>query len=207
MIGFAFFLGIILINWVGGLYMGEECKARKSVYKSVLIFDIVSLILFKYSLFLYKIIIAVGQLFHGDLTNDVCDNIVFFTSENCPERISYFALILIAYITDIYWGKSKALKNPGKTILFASYFPLMTSGPIVTFEQMEDQLWGEKHRFSYDRFVRGMERVLWGLFKKMVISERLAVIVTRVYDHYEVYNGLYIFAAAAMFAMQLYCDF
>lgn len=207
MIGFAFFLGIILINWVGGLYMGEECKARKSVYKGVLIFDIVSLILFKYSLFLYKIIIAVGQLFNADLTNSVCDNIVFFTSENCPERISYFALILIAYITDIYWGKSKALKNPGKTILFASYFPLMTSGPIVTFEQMEDQLWGEKHRFSYDRFVRGMERVLWGLFKKMVISERLAVIVTRVYDHYEVYNGLYIFAAAAMFAMQLYCDF
>ena len=52
-----------------------------------------------------------------------------------------------------------------------------------------------------------MERVLWGLFKKMVLSERLAVVVTQVYDNYETYNGLYVFIAAAMFAMQLYCDF
>ncbi len=68
-------------------------------------------------------------------------------------------------------------------------------------------MWGRKHRFSYDRCVRGMERVLWGLFKKLVISERLSIVVGRIYDYYEAYNGLYIFAAAAMFAMQLYCDF
>ncbi|MBO4903853.1 MAG: MBOAT family protein, partial [Lachnospiraceae bacterium] len=207
MIGLGFFFGIILISWLGSQFMGEDSPKRKAVYKAVLIFDVTALILFKYSKFLYLIILGAGNLFNADLTNSVCNNIVYFTSENCPERISYFALIIIAYITDVYWGKSKAPKNPGKTLLFASYFPLMTSGPIVTFEQMENSLWGEKHRFSYDRCVRGMERVLWGLFKKMVISERLAVIVTRIYDHYEVYNGLYIFAAAAMFAMQLYTDF
>jgi len=204
---YLWFLGIIIVNWAGSLFMGEDSKKRRIVYRSILIFDIAALFLFKYSKFLYGIIIAIGKLFNADFTNTVCDVVVFYTQENCPEKISYFALIIIAYITDVYWGKSKAVKNPLKTLLFASYFPLMTSGPIVTMEQMDGQLWGEKHRFSYDRCVRGMERVLWGLFKKMVLSERFAVIVTQVYGHYEVYNGLYVFIAAAMFAMQLYCDF
>ncbi len=205
--GQIYFLAMILINWIGARYMGEGCSHGKIVYRSVLIFDVTALVLFKYSGFIYDIIRATVELFGGELTNDFLGYIVYYTSENCPERISYFALILIAYITDVYWGKAEAIKNPGKAVLFASYFPLMTSGPIVTYKDMEGQLWGEKHRFSYDRCVRGMERVLWGLFKKMVLSERLAVIVTWIYDHYEAYTGLYVFAAAAMFAMQLYCDF
>ncbi len=205
--GMIAFVLIILINWAGSLYMGEECSKSSTVYKSILILDIVSLVLFKYSKFLYDIILALGELFKADFSNDVCGSIVFFTQENCPERISYFALIIIAYITDVYFGRVKAFKNPGKTLLFASYFPLMTSGPIITHKDIGEQLWDKKHGFSYDRFVRGMERVIWGLFKKMVVSERLAVIVSRIYDYYEAYNGLYIFVAAAMFAMQLYCDF
>ncbi len=204
---YTFFLIIVLINWAGSLFMGDEHPNRKLIYRLVLIFNILALVIFKYSQFLYDIVLALGKLFGADLSNDICDIIVIFTRENCPERISYFALILIAYITDVYWGKNKAVRNPGKTLLFASYFPLMTSGPIVTFDQMEGQLWGEKHTFSYDRCVRGMERVLWGLFKKMVLSERLAVIVSRIYDYYEAYNGLYVFVAAWLFAFQLYCDF
>lgn len=206
-VGMVSFIVIILINWIGARYLGEDNPRRAVIYRSILIFDIAALVLFKYSQFLYEIILAAGKLFGADLTNDVCSYIVYFTRENCPEKISYFALIIIAYLTDVYWGKSRAIANPGKAMLFASYFPLMTSGPIVTIEQMEGQLWGEKHRFSYERCVRGLERVLWGLFKKMVLSERCAVIVTRIYDFYEVYNGFYIFVGAAMFAMQLYCDF
>ena len=162
--GLVFFFLIILINWAGSLYMGEECAKCRIVYRSVLIFDVVALVLFKYSGFLYDIIQAVCSLFGADLSNGVLAYIVYYTQENCPERISYFALIIMAYITDVYWGKAKAMKNPGKTLLFASYFPLMTSGPIITYKDMQDQLWdGNKHRFSYDRCVRGMERVLYSL--------------------------------------------
>ena len=205
--GCIIFLAIVLVNWAGSQHMGDGHPKSKQAYFFTLIFDIAALALFKYSRFLYEIILAAGRLFKADLSNDICGLIVYYTQENCPDKISYFMLILIAYITDVYWQKSRALRNPAKTLLFVSYFPLMTSGPIVTFEQMENQLFGEKHRFSYDRYVRGTERVLWGLFKKMVISERLAVIVSRIYDYYEVYNGLYIFVAAASFAIQLYCDF
>ena len=205
--GYIIFLAIVLINWCGSLFLGEDNPKRVIAYRTVLIIDIISLVLFKYSGFLYDIILAAGKPFGADLSNDICLTIVYYTKENCPERISYFALILIAYMTDVYWGKNKAIRNPGKTLLYASYFPLMTSGPIVTFDQMEGQLWGYKHSFSYDRCVRGMQRVLWGLFKKMVLSERLAVIVSRIYDYYEAYDGLYVIVAAALFALQLYCDF
>ena len=130
--GMISFLLIILINWAGSLFMGEECSKCSTVYRSVLCFDVIALVLFKYSEFLYDIILAVGSLFKADFSNSVCGSIVYFTRENCPERISYFALILIAYITDVYFGKMKAFRNPGKTMLFASYVPLMTSGPIIT---------------------------------------------------------------------------
>ena len=81
------------------------------------------------------------------------------------DHISYFALIIIGYITDVYWEKFEPQKNPGKLLLFASYFPQMTSGPIVQYEMMQDNLWGEKHRFSYERMISGLERVIWGIFK------------------------------------------
>ena len=206
-LGFSLFIIFVLINWAGTLFMNEDSPRRTAVYRGILILDILTLAFFKYTEFFYKIVLSIGELFNTDLSGYTGALLVHVSKEYGPEKISYFALIVIAYITDVYWGKSKAFRNPGKTLLFASYFPIMTSGPIVTIEQMEHRLFGEKHRFSYDRCVRGMERVMWGMFKKMVLSERLAVIVTRIYTYYEAYNGLYIFAAATMFALQLYCDF
>ena len=83
----------------------------------------------------------------------------------------------------------------------------MTSGPIVSYEQMHSQLWGEKHHFHYENVIRGAERALWGIFKKLVISERCAMVVNTVYSYYEAYAGFYVFLAAFMFALQLYADF
>ncbi|MCR5419581.1 MAG: MBOAT family protein [Lachnospiraceae bacterium] len=114
---------------------------------------------------------------------------------------------MIGYITDAYWGNITIQKNPGKFALFASYFPLMTSGPIIQYEQMENKLWGKKHYFSYYEFISGSQRILWGIFKKLVISERLSVMVNEIYDHYELYPGFYIFWAGGFFAFQLYTDF
>lgn len=204
---FVIFILIVIVNFAMTFFMDESRPHRKAAYTGTLVFDICSLALFKYAGFFYNIILGIGTLFGSDFHNSPCDNTVIFLEENAPLRISYFALIIIGYITDVYWGKIKALKNPGKVMLFTGYFPLMTSGPIVTFEDTESGLFGDKHKFSYERTVLGAERVLWGIFKKIVISERCAVIVNRVYGYYEAYNGLYVFVAAAMFALQLYCDF
>lgn len=205
---FAGFLFIILINWIAGFFLDEEAKHRKLIYTVTIVADIFLLSLFKYSRFFVDIIAAiVSGLFHFDIYSTFISNIVILSEEFAPLRISYFALIIIGYITDVYWCKNKAQKNPGKLLLFAGYFPQMTSGPIVTYEQMENNLWGEKHKFSYDRVISGAQRILWGFFKKIVISERCGVIVNKVYGYYEAYAGLYVVLAAMMFAMQLYCDF
>lgn len=206
-IQFIEFLIIVLINWFMAIFMNEDNKHRKLVYTLTLLFDVLMLCLFKYSRFFYEIYLAIGNLFGVDFSLEFLDKVVYYSEEFSPLRISYFALIIIGYITDVYWGKNKALKNPGKFMLFAGYFPQMTSGPIVTYEQMENQLWGDKHKFSYDTFILGLERILWGVFKKIVISERCGVIVNKVYGYYEVYAGGYVFLAAIMFALQLYCDF
>lgn len=205
--GMIAFVLIVFVNWAGSQYMGEDCDKRRTVFCSVLVFDIAALAFFKYTGFLYETAIAAGSLFGLDLSNGMCNRIVYLISENCPERISFFALIIIAYITDVYWGKSKAIKNPGKTMLFMSYFPLMTSGPIVRINQMEGQLWGDRHVFSYEKAVRGCERILFGVFKKIVISSRCAVIADLIYGQYEVYSGLYIIFGTVIYAIQLYTDF
>lgn len=202
-----FFFIYVLVNYLLSLGMGEDHPRGKKFYLTALIFDITLLAVFKYAAFFYDILIEVFNVLHIDIETEMCRYIISLLKELAPGRISYFALIVIGYISDVYWGKVKVQKNPGKMLLFTSYFPQMTSGPIVQYEDMEGSLFGEKHRFSYERFIFGIERVLWGVFKKLVISERCAVIVNTIYGDYNTYNGLYVPVAAVFFVLQLYTDF
>lgn len=206
-IQFLFFFTYVLANWLASFFLEQSNPRRRIAYRCILIFDIALLMLFKYSSFFYQIFLAAGAVFSVKLRNPLFDQAVVYMENLAPFRISYFSLIVIGYVTDVYWGKYKPQKNLGKLVLFAGYFPQMTSGPIVQYEEMQDRLWGEKHQFSYYRLMSGLERVLWGIFKKLVISERCAVIVNTVYSYYEVYAGFYIPLAAAFFAVQLYTDF
>ena len=123
-----------------------------------------------------------------------------------PVGISYYTLSLIGYLADVYWGTAEAEKNPFKTALFAGYFPVLIAGPIVRKREVFGGL-TEGHRFSYENLTFGLQRIVWGFFKKLVISERFAVIVNAVYGDYYVYSGLYIWIAAVCFLLQLYTDF
>ena len=202
------FAAYLLINWILSLQLHPEKKHRKGVYTGVLIFDILVLMVFKYSRFFYQIFCSIGLIFGQTWNREALDLFVTNTETLAPARISYFALIVIGYMTDIYWGKFVPQKNIGKFALFAGYFPQMTSGPIVKYDEMQGRLFGEiKHEFDYNRVIRGLQRALWGIFKKLVISERCAIVVNTVYTYYQAYNGCYIFLAAGLFAIQLYTDF
>ncbi|MCR4740620.1 MAG: hypothetical protein K5886_10245 [Lachnospiraceae bacterium] len=199
-------------NGIGGSVHERDSKwydrQEKRVYVCVLLFDIFCLVIFKYIIFIMDIINAVLSVFNTAIPGHLYSYIDLLSGEFSPPRISYFMLIIIGYITEVHWGRIKAFMNPGRLVLLASYFPLMTSGPIIEYSDVEGSLFGpEKHRFSYDRFVSGMMRILWGCFKKLVISERLAMVVNTVYADYEVYSGFYIWVAVIFFAMQLYTDF
>ncbi len=120
--------------------------------------------------------------------------------------ISYYSLIMISYLVDIYRGTCKSEKNILKLALFMSYFPILNSGPFIRYENMKDELY-KKHKFSYDRLCSGLVRILWGLFKILVISQRLGMYVDTVYANLATYNGFYTVIAILFFPMQLYTNF
>lgn len=123
-----------------------------------------------------------------------------------PLGISFFTLSLLSYIIDVYWEIQKPQKNIAKFSLFGFYFPQLTSGPIVRYREMEQKLY-EGHQFCYETVVFGMQRVLWGCFKKLVIADRLGLLVSQVYGNYSQYTGLELIGVTFAGTMRLYLDF
>ncbi len=125
---------------------------------------------------------------------------------NVPIGLSYYSLIMIGYLTDVYWGICKPCYNILKCSLFMGYFPLLTSGPFVRYEDMEKELY-IKHKFNFHRLCYGLIRIFWGLFKILVISQRIGIFVDAVYSNYTLYQGFYLILAALLFSLQLYTNF
>ena len=123
-----------------------------------------------------------------------------------PIGISYYCLSLIGYLADVYWKKERAENNYFKLLLFALYFPKILEGPISKHRIIGQRL-TEGHRFDYKRVCFGLQRVVWGLFKKLVIADYLAVFVNNVFGNYQLYVGSQLLVAAVFGAIQLYCDF
>ncbi|MFP3154165.1 hypothetical protein LQZ18_06965 [Lachnospiraceae bacterium ZAX-1] len=130
-----------------------------------------------------------------------------------PFGISYFTLINISYLLDVRWGTiAEPQENPLKMLAFAGYFPHMTSGPFSRYNDMKDKLFGEVS-WSLERFQFGLQRFFWGLFKKLVIAERLAAVVGTIYDtkplplQEDLYVGLLVLLGAFAYTALLYMDF
>ena len=123
-----------------------------------------------------------------------------------PIGLSYFSLSAIGYVLDVFWRTYKPERNLLKVILFITWFPALVSGPFVRFREQRERLFGLK-AFSYRNLKFGMERILWGLFKKMVIADRLAILTSAVFANPSDYTGWIMLIAVVLFALQIYCDF
>ncbi len=123
-----------------------------------------------------------------------------------PLGISFYTMSVAGYLLDVYWGICPAQPNLLKMALFAGYWPQLTSGPITRYGEVGEKLY-KGHRFDSRQVAFGMQRMLWGIFKKLVISARLGVIVDTIYGDGITYGGFYIWVAAVSFVFQLYTDF
>lgn len=123
-----------------------------------------------------------------------------------PIGLSFYTFQTIGYLTDVFRYSIKPQKNFAKYFLFASFFPQILSGPIGRFDQLSHQFFQAK-RYNADTFSMGAQRIIWGLFKKMVIADRIAVIVNEIFDNPSEYKGFYVAVAAMLFIIQLYADF
>lgn len=123
-----------------------------------------------------------------------------------PLGISFYTFSLLGYVIDVYNKIAVMQKNFFKLALYGMYFPSMLSGPILRYREDGEQFF-QPHFFDYKQITFGMQRMLWGFFKTLVISERMNLVVNTVYDHYADYNGIYIWLATVCFAFQLYANF
>lgn len=123
-----------------------------------------------------------------------------------PLGISYYTLQAIGYAMDVSKGKVKPERNPLKVLLFVTWYPQMTQGPIGRYPDLAPQLFSG-HDFSAHNFYRGCQRVLWGLFKKMVIANNLKPLVASIFDQYTQVSGFTLFLGCIYMVFQMYADF
>lgn len=131
---------------------------------------------------------------------------IFGITLPAPIGISYYTLQSISYMTDVYRGTIKAERCLAKQALYLSFFPQIMEGPISRYQETAEALYAGKD-ISYGNLVFGYQRILWGLFKKMLIADRLAPLVLKVFGNYESYDGAAVAVAVICYTVQLYMEF
>lgn len=123
-----------------------------------------------------------------------------------PVGISFYTFQSMAYTFDVYRGRLRAEKNVGIFATYVALFPQLVAGPIERAGSIIPQL-TRSYVFDYERTVSGLRLILWGVFKKVVIADRLSIYVDTVYNQVDEYTGLPLILATLYFGIQLYCDF
>ena len=123
-----------------------------------------------------------------------------------PIGISFYTLMAASYLFDVYRGTIAPDTNLGRIALFLSFFPQIMEGPICRYGQTAEQLWAGTP-INKDNLYRGSVRILWGFAKKMIVADRLNLVVKPIFADYTSYDGGVVAAAAVLYTLQLYCDF
>ncbi len=178
----------------------ENVRRRKTILFLTILVNIGILVVLKYVNFGIYTIDGIAQLLGSSET--LIESVDFLI----PLGVSFYTFSLLGYVVDVYYGIAKPQMNYGKLMLYGLYFPVIISGPILKYREHGEQFF-EPHPFDYRRVSRGFQRMAWGFFKKLVIAERLGVLVDTVYGGYADYPGAFIWIATICYAFQLYTDF
>lgn len=126
-----------------------------------------------------------------------------------PVGISFYTFQALGYIIDVYRGEIKAERNLLRYALFVSFFPQLVAGPIERSKNLLNQMnhIEEIRLWDLRRIASGAILMVWGLFMKMVISDRVGILADTVFDNYRMYGSTELCLAAIGFSIQIYCDF
>ncbi len=181
-------------------YKAGVKKKQKLILASGLLLNFGILVYLKYA----DWAIAYINLFR--LTRFGRTDFIPFKNYIIPLGISFYTFQTMGYLIDIYYGKYERERNFFKFALFTSFFPQIVQGPISRFGDLAPELFKEV-TFDFDRIKSGFYRIMWGLFKKLVIADRLAAYVSDTIAQRETYKGFYILLAVFFYSMQIYGDF
>lgn len=123
-----------------------------------------------------------------------------------PIGISFYTLSIVGYLIDIYRGKYSSEKHIIDFMLYVLFFPHILQGPIARYNQLAPQFQEEK-RFDFQKVTFGMQLMIWGYIKKLVIADRVAILVDAVYSDLYAQRGSIILLASVLYTIQIYMDF
>ncbi|MBQ7580721.1 MAG: MBOAT family protein [Clostridia bacterium] len=177
----------------------DDEKSKKLFMVLPIVFIIGTLVFFKYFNFLSETVTSVLRAFSLPASDFTLKLIM-------PLGISFYSFQSVGYIVDVYNGKTPAQKHFGKFALFISFFPHVLSGPIARANDLMPQLEFEK-KFDFEQASYGVRQLVWGFYKKVVVSGLCAYVVNGVYDSLEGQKGFVLICATVFYAFQIYCDF
>ena len=190
----------IVIDYFAGIFLEESTgKTKKWYLIGSLIANIGVLAIFKYYNFFNQ---NLTELMHGI----GFQNPIPYLSILLPIGLSFHTFQAMSYTIEVYRGKQKAERHFGIYSLYVMFYPQLVAGPIERPQNLLHQFY-EKHTFDYVRVTDGLKLMVWGLFKKVVIADRLAVLVNQVYENPTEYHGIQLIIATLFFSFQIYCDF
>jgi D-alanyl-lipoteichoic acid acyltransferase DltB (MBOAT superfamily) len=164
------------------------------------------------------VVIGIGALFYFKYLNFFAESIVSLVSPLgihlswttlhlvVPIGLSFFTFKLMSYVLDIYNGKIQQEKNIISFANFIAFFPTILSGPIDRPKPFLKQV-NQARLFNPDNFMNGFRRVLWGMFLKMCIADRLDIYVSAIWNNYEHHSAISIIFASLLYPFQMYADF
>lgn len=198
-IGFTLILAFVtLVNFAAGsILFTNKSNNRKGIVAAAAILSLLPLAFYKYAIFFLK---TINSLLSLELNLEWSDGIIL------PVGISFFTFQALSYTIDVYRHKIKNQATLLDFALFVAFFPTILSGPIEKARELLPQI----QRYFYPKLediTQGACIFIWGLFKKMVIADRLADYVNWAYDSAEFVSGSTLTIAAIFYSIQIYCDF
>ena len=193
-----------LSSYFGGLLLPVMHKKflKKLTVAACLVINLGLLFYFKYFQWLFDAFSRFLGRFNIRLLDRSFDILL-------PVGISFYIFQSLGYIIDVYRQKTVPEKNPFRYALFVSFFPQLVAGPIERSENLLGQLrdLDRKKLLEEGSVASGLTLMVWGLFIKMVIADRVAILVDTVFDSFYLYGTVALLAGAFGFALQIYCDF
>ena len=190
-----------LVDYYAGRKMGATRDAARRRFYLILSLcsNLGILFAFKYFNFFNESARAVFSHF------DITYNIPYF-DVLLPVGISFYTFQTLSYTIEVYRGKQKPERHLGIFALYVAFFPQLVAGPIERSTNLLPQL-TKVQKFTYDNTTNGLKLIMWGLFKKVVIADRVGIMVATIFNQPQQFSGMEYIIGAALFSYQVYCDF
>lgn len=190
----------IVIDYIAGIAIEKaDIKYKKRMLLISIIANVGILFFFKYFNFFIDNINTVSSLMGLKFDLPALSIIL-------PIGLSFHTFQAMSYTIEVYRGTQKAERHFGIYALYVMFYPQLVAGPIERPQNVLHQF-HEKHHFDIVNLWKGLRLMLWGLFKKVVIADRLSIFVDRVFESPEQHNSVVLILGAVFFAIQIYCDF